>query len=390
MVAEEVQGFGGGEVENGDLGGGGREEGGSRGHGQDGFDGGGVLECHDCARRCAGIPYADGRVVGARDEHAAQHAWHEGCGAHVVTVADELRRALAAGQIPQAHRLVVGGRHQCREFRRGELGDPDGLLVILPGLEDGARVDVEDLDLAAVVAGDHDAAIAADLARVRDVAEARDGLEELASADRVDLDAGAGRDGEGVGGRGLQWIGGRRGEGDVGDGVGSRGRDQLLRFEGFPVSLLWCYGRGSAGQLHLLQLRDRCRHCCKLEGGNPSLGVVVGAKVGDSEGLLKNIWDIIENGTFYAGPGLVSSWLVNRQFFPIVNLLFHTGVSRGSPKENQNIVSRENLMFVRMWSSANASLSRVASRRICQSPNRQSRNHRPDQPSHLSPEFPKH
>jgi hypothetical protein len=68
-----------------------------------------------------------------------------------------------------------------------------------PCLEDGARVDVEDLHLASVITGDEDTAILPDVTTVGDITEAGDGLEELAGAVGVDLDARAGGDGEGVG-----------------------------------------------------------------------------------------------------------------------------------------------------------------------------------------------
>lgn len=81
----------------------------------------------------------------------------------------------------------------------------------VPGLENGgprAARDVKDLHLAAIVAGYEDARVGADLAAAGDAVEAADGLEGLALADAVDIDAGAGGDGEeiivlgGGGGRG--------------------------------------------------------------------------------------------------------------------------------------------------------------------------------------------
>jgi hypothetical protein len=59
--------------------------------------------------------------------------------------------------------------------------------------EDG---NVKDLHLPAVVSGDEDARVGADLAAAGDAVETTDGLEGLALADAVDMDARTGGDGE--------------------------------------------------------------------------------------------------------------------------------------------------------------------------------------------------
>lgn len=134
-------------------------------------------------------------------------------------MAYKLRRALSAGQIPESYCTVVGSRHEGGKFCGREPRRPHGLFVLFPGLEDGARVDIEDLDLAAVVTGNHNAAITADLTTVSNVRKASYGLDEFAGSYRVDLDARAGRDGEVVIVRGEQRIAGRRRERNVSDRI---------------------------------------------------------------------------------------------------------------------------------------------------------------------------
>lgn len=202
MVGDDAQGFGSDEVEDRDGVVCGGEDGGAGGEREDLLDRGGVLEREDGAGGDARVPYPHRGVVAARHQHVAaraQAAGHEGAAAHIVLVADKLTRRRGARQVPETHRLVVASAHEHGHVGGRPLCDPDGLLVDVPSLEDlgaAAAGDVKDLHLAAVLAGDEDARVAADLAAAGDAVEAADGLERVALADGVDVDAGAGGDGE--------------------------------------------------------------------------------------------------------------------------------------------------------------------------------------------------
>lgn len=197
VIGDHVLGLGGDEVEHGDLVLGGGEHGGAGGQGQHVLDGGGVLEGHDGGARGPRVPQPHRGVVAAGDQHVGHGARHEAAAAHVIGMADEVGGAILARQVPQAHGLVVARAHQGGEVGGGELGGPHGLAVGgRPGFQDGARRDVEDLDLARVIAGHDDPPIAAHVAAPGDIAKSRDGLDELSRPDGVDLYAGAGGDGE--------------------------------------------------------------------------------------------------------------------------------------------------------------------------------------------------
>lgn len=188
------------------MAGGGGEEGGTvRGReGQDILDGVAVLEDHDGAFGAGSppIPYSHGLVVAAADEEVgAAGAGHEAAAADVVGVAGEFcGAAVTLGEVPQADGAVVRPGHEGGVIPWAPSGAPDGLAMLAPGAEDGARIGVEDLEGARVAAGADDAGVAAQLGGAGGVgkAEAGDGLDQLAGAGGVEVDAGAGGDGEEV------------------------------------------------------------------------------------------------------------------------------------------------------------------------------------------------
>lgn len=257
VVGDLVDGAGGDEVEDGDLGARGGEEGGAGGQGENGLDGGGVLEGHDGGvGTYSRVPDLDGRVVRARDDDVAGArgggGGEEFCAADVVGVSRERVERVVGGEVPEADRLVVGGGEQGGGLGAREARGPDGLAVLRPCLEDRAGVGVEHLHAARILGGDENAAVAAQGAGAGDVGEAGDCLFELAGAGGVELDAGAG-------GNGKETIGG--GRRDVSDWVRGRRGDLELVLEGLPVALLGRHGGRSRGQLHLREGSHGSCHC---------------------------------------------------------------------------------------------------------------------------------
>ena len=270
VVGDQAERLGGYEVEDGDGGARGGEQGRAAGEREDFLDGVGVLEGQDRTARGAGVPDADGRVVRAGHQEVVA-VRHEGSRTDVILVAREHAAGRVGGQVPQADRLVVGAGHERRQFGGRPLGYPDGLLVDVPGLENHgarARADVEDLHLAGIFTGHEHAPVRADLAAVSLRVEAADGLEQLALADGEDVDAGARGDGEEVVGLGggdervrRRGAVARPGKADVRDGPCCRRGVGFLVLEGLPVALLGRDGADDRGQLESRQRLHFGCHC---------------------------------------------------------------------------------------------------------------------------------
>ncbi|SPQ20878.1 49f6af0f-ab0b-4234-add8-fd24d8cd84cd [Thermothielavioides terrestris] len=270
VVCDETEWLRCDKVENGDGAAGGSQEGRARWKREDIFDGIGVLEGHDGTAGRSRVPDADRLIVGARDEHVAVSAGHEGAATHVIRVPGKHAARLVRGQVPQTDRLVVTGAHQGGKLGRRPLRHPHGLLVDMPRLEyNGARATahVKHLHPARVLAGDEHPAIGSDLAAVGLAVEAADGFEQLTLADGENVDTGARGHGEQVvelGGSdervGERRAGGGGGEADVRDGPRGRRRVRFLVLERPPVPLLGRDGAGPRGQLHLRQREHFCRH----------------------------------------------------------------------------------------------------------------------------------
>lgn len=197
------------------------------------------------------VPITYGCIITTGHDHVGHGPRHERTTAHIIGMTHERRCAALAWEIPKPDSFIITRTHETRQVGRGELGRPNGLLVLGPRLQDGARVHVKDLYLALVITCDHDSAVTSHISASGNVAKPRDGLDQLSRSDGIQLHSSACGDGEQVtiGGRGIAQVGG--GGRDMGDRVlRGRGNVQLV-LESFPVSLLGSEGQRARGQLEL-------------------------------------------------------------------------------------------------------------------------------------------